>query len=61
MTKGFVNDVKENKFNLVEGVVCKATKKEKGNRIWMTKIKTNEWMNRIKNKFGEARYLEELK
>jgi len=61
MTNGFVNDVKQNKFNLVEGVVCKSTKKEKGNRIWMTKVKTDEWMNKIKNNFGEARFLEELK
>jgi len=61
MTKGFVNDVKENKFNLVEGVVCKSTKKEKGNRIWMTKVKTNEWMDRVKNTLGEEKYLEELK
>jgi hypothetical protein len=61
MTMDFVEDVKQNKFNLVEGVVCKSTKKEKGNRIWMTKVKTNEWMSKIKKKFGEAKYLEEFK
>ncbi len=61
MTNEFVNDVKQNKFNLVEGVVCKATKKEKGNRIWMTKVKTDEWMKKIKTNFGETKYLEELK
>jgi len=30
------------------------------NKVWMSKIKTNEWLNKVREKFGEARYLEEL-
>lgn len=47
---------------LNEGVVCKGVRKTKGNDIvWMTKIKTNQWMDRLKNKFGEERLAEEYK
>jgi hypothetical protein len=45
----FVLDVKENKFNLKEGVVVK---QERKNQIWMCKIKTNQWLDKVKNRFG---------
>ena len=60
MTVEFVNDIKNNVFDLTEGSVCKATKKEKGNRIWMTKVKTNNWLYRLKNKYGEERLIDEF-
>jgi hypothetical protein len=58
----FINDVKENKYNLKEGVMCKGYRKTKGNDIvWMVKVKTNDWHERLKNKYGEQALLEELK
>jgi hypothetical protein len=48
--------------DLKEGVVCKGVRKTKGNDIvWMTKIKTNAWMDRLKNKYGEEALKEEMK
>jgi hypothetical protein len=56
--KDFVGMVKENKFNLKEGVICKGIE---GKNIWMTKIKTNEWLEKVKLLYGEKAYLDEFK
>lgn len=57
--KELIQNIKNN-VELKEGVVCKGVRKTKGNDIvWMTKIKTNQWMDRLKNKFGEERVAEE--
>lgn len=53
----FIKDVRENKFNLKEGVIVKSSL----NKIThLTKIKTNDWLKRVKDKFGEKRLKEEL-
>jgi hypothetical protein len=47
--------------NLKEGVICKGVRKTKGDElIWMTKIKTNEWLQKVKALYGERALLEEL-
>jgi hypothetical protein len=60
--KEFVNSVRNNDFNLKEGVVCKGvnTKSKRHDNIWMCKVKTNEWLNRVKNTLGQERLKEEL-
>lgn len=58
--KELVENIKTS--DLKEGVVCKGVRKTKGQDIvWMTKIKTNNWLNRLKNKYGEERLKEEFK
>lgn len=52
-----IKNVNDNIYNLKEGVVSKGVIDGK---IWMTKIKTFDWLEKVKNKFGEKRYLEEL-
>ncbi len=50
LNDSFINDVKENKFNLNEGVVCKGGS---GHERWSRKIKTLDYLNRLKNRFGD--------
>lgn len=49
ITDSFVQDIKSNKFNLVEGVVCKGFD-EQSNKIIMFKIKAQEWLDKLKTK-----------
>ncbi len=47
----FIQSIK--KCTLKEGVICKGTSKTKnGETIWMSKIKTDEWLVKVKEKFG---------
>ena len=46
----FINDVREGKFNIIEGVVCKGFT---NNKLWMVKIKTNAYMKKLKETFKE--------
>jgi hypothetical protein len=56
-----IKDVRNNIWNLKEGVICKGSRKTKGDQIiWMTKIKTIEWLNKVKDLYGEKALLEEL-
>jgi hypothetical protein len=58
----FVNSIKQNKLDLLEGVVCKGaikTKKE-GELIWMSKIKTDKWLASVKDIYGDKRLVEEF-
>lgn len=52
-----IESVRNNSFNLKEGVVCKGVHQ---GEVWMSKIKTIEWLERVKNKLGEKALLEEL-
>ncbi len=57
----FIRKVRSNEFGLEEGVVCKGTYKTKGNDvIWMTKVKTMEWLKRVKSLYGDKAILEEF-
>ena len=56
-----IADVRNNIWKLKEGVVCKGTLKTKGSdQVWMVKIKSNEWLERVRNKLGEIALLEEV-
>jgi len=51
----FIQDVREDKYCLNEGVVCKGTSPSGAFRggMWMCKIKTQQYLDRLKAKFGE--------
>lgn len=46
MNAEFISDVKLGKYNVGEGVVCKGVG-------WMAKVKTDAWINRLKNHYGQ--------
>lgn len=51
----FIQDVREGKYNVFEGVVCKGTKRTgaaRGN-VWMAKIKTKKYLELIFVRLGE--------
>lgn len=52
-----INDVRTNQYNLSEGVIVKGIQ---GKETWMVKIKTEDWLKKVKLKFGEKYLLEEL-
>ena len=53
LTEEFIEDVKSNKFNLKEGVIAK------GEDI-AVKIKTRDWLNKVKTQLGEDFLAEDL-
>ena len=56
-----IESVRNNEYNLKEGVICKGVRKTKGDEIvWMTKIKTDEWLQKVKSLYGERALFEEL-
>lgn len=58
----FVQSIRNNEYNLKEGVIVKGvikTKKQK-DEIWMVKVKTTEWLQKVKALHGERALLEEL-
>jgi RNA ligase len=52
-----INSIKINVYNLSEGVVCKGVE---NNKVWMVKIKTDSWINKIKEVLGQEALIEEL-
>ncbi len=55
MNDQLIADVRADKFNTFEGVICKGTQPV-GNAsggIWMCKIKTQKYLDSLKNRFGE--------
>ena len=61
--QSLIDDVKNNVYGLVEGVVVKGiilTKKKGVENTWMIKIKTNDWLSKVKTVHGEKKLLEEL-
>jgi len=55
LTNQFIQDVRDGKYDVVEGVVCKGTIRTGAHRggIWMAKIKTQAYINRLREKMGE--------
>lgn len=59
--QSLIDNVRANKYNLIEGVVCKGVRKTKGQDIvFMSKIKTIDWLIKVKTTLGQKRLLEEL-
>ena len=61
--QSLIDDVKNNIYSLVEGVVVKGvmlTKKKGVENTWMIKIKTDEWLKKLKEIHGTGKLLEEL-
>jgi hypothetical protein len=50
-----IRDIQYNKFNLKEGMVLKGVI---NNRVFMMKVKTWDWLNRVKELYGEKKMLE---
>lgn len=61
LNKEFINNVKNNVYGLKEGVMCKGYRKTKGQDIvWMVKVKTHDWLDKLKNKYGDIALTEEF-
>lgn len=57
LTENFIKDVQNNKFNLSEGVIAKGSD---GDDIFMCKIKTKKWLERVKSELGEKYLMEDI-
>ena len=55
LTDQFIQDVRDGKYPVFEGVVCKGKERTGAHRgnVWMAKIKTLNYLNLLKGKFGE--------
>lgn len=55
LNEEFIKDVRANKFNTFEGVICKGTitRGSARGKIWMCKIKTEAYLDSLKNRFGD--------
>jgi len=49
-----IQDVRDGKYDVVEGVICKGTQKTGAARggVWMAKIKTKAYLDKVFNRFG---------
>lgn len=63
LTNKFINDVKGNFFHLKEGVIIKGLHDTKNvaEKVWMAKVKTNDWFDRLKLKYGKKAIENEYK
>jgi hypothetical protein len=52
--------IRENKYNLKEGVMCKGVNPGGAKEVWIVKIKTNAWLQKLKTEFGDEILKEEL-
>jgi hypothetical protein len=60
-TLDFVESIKNNEFNLKEGVIVKGILKSKSkDEVWMVKVKTLDWLKRVKLLHGEKYLLQEV-
>jgi hypothetical protein len=51
LTGKFCDDVRRGKYNVTEGVVCKG---KNANGVWMVKIKTNAYMQKLQQAFKDG-------
>lgn len=51
LTGKFIDDVREGKYNVAEGVICKGGKSSED--LWMVKIKTNAYLKRLQEVFKD--------
>jgi hypothetical protein len=61
-TMDFVQTIRDNQYNLKEGVIVKGVLKTKNQKdeVWMVKVKTKGWLQKVKELHGERALLEEL-
>ena len=61
-TMDFVSDIQQNIYNLKEGVIVKGIFKTKNKKdeVWMVKVKTKDWLQRVKLLHGEKALIDEL-
>ena len=54
-TEEFIKDIRNNRYNLKEGVIAKGMflTKNKKEEVWMVKIKCNEWLHKVKSRLGD--------
>ena len=54
LNDSFIEDIRNNKYNLKEGVICKGveTSGAFSGGMWTCKIKTNEYLEKLKKTFG---------
>lgn len=53
-TPEFVQNVRDNKYGLVEGVVCKGCDGPAPHGLWYCKVKTSEYLEKLKRVCGSA-------
>lgn len=59
--RSLIRDVKEGVYDVEEGIIVKGLRKTKGDElVWMTKIKTDKWLKKLKHKLGEKYLLKEV-
>lgn len=59
--RSLINDVREGRFDVKEGIMAKGLRRTKGDElVWMTKIKTQAWFDKLKWKLGEKYLLKEV-
>jgi hypothetical protein len=53
LNQQFIDDIKNGQYPVDEGVMCKGTRKTKGSElIWIAKVKTKSWVDKVKAKYG---------
>jgi len=60
LTEEFILSVREGKRKVKEGVMCKGVLTDGSRSVWVVKIKTNDWLERLKLEFGEGALKEEV-
>lgn len=58
LTDEFIESVRNGGYGVKEGVMCKGVSNKE---VWMVKVKTIEWLNKLKDRFGEEALVEEFK
>jgi hypothetical protein len=58
----FINNIRSDVYGLGEGVVAKGVTKTRkgGDQLWSTKVKTDQWLKTVRQKFGDKGLLQEL-
>ena len=51
LTGGFADDVRNGKYNVSEGVVCKGV--ERNDQVWMVKIKTHSYLKKLQEVYKD--------
>jgi hypothetical protein len=59
--KKLIQDVKHGVYDVKEGIMVKGLRRTKGDElVWMVKIKTDWWLNKLKHTLGQKYFLKEV-